>query len=122
MKKIVFSLIFLFFIIALYTAPYEGEEFELLQPDGTYVKVLVYGDEYYQRVESIDGYTLIRDEKTGWICYAKLSKKGELISTGVKYKGKGKSKPPEGIKKHLKESKDVIKAKRKKAAEDLGKE
>lgn len=118
-KKIFLILLFFVFSSFVFSAPYDGDEFELKQPDGTYVKILVYGDEYYQRVESLDGYTLIRDIKTGWICYAKLSKNGELISTGVIYKEEGKSKPPKGIKKHLKESSEVIKAKREKAMKEL---
>gem|GEM_PF-1077349 len=70
----------------LAAAPYDGEPFSLLQPDLTHVEVLVYGDEFYQRVESPDGYTLIRDPDTGWICYAERSADGfEFLSTGVVY-------------------------------------
>lgn len=104
----------------LFSAPYDGEEFELKQPDGSYVTVKIYGDEYYTRVESLDGYSLIQDPKTGWICYADLSKKGEFISTSVIYKGKD-SKPPEKLKKHLKEAKKVVEKKRKKAEKELKK-
>jgi M6 family metalloprotease-like protein len=70
-----------------YAAPYRGDQFELKQPDGSLIKVNVWGDEYYQRIESQDGYTLTKDED-GWIYYAVLSKDGkELISTGIKYTG-----------------------------------
>ncbi len=48
-------------------APHNGDEFNLRQPDGRYVVVKVWGDEFYQRVESIDGYTLIRDPENSWI-------------------------------------------------------
>lgn len=102
----------------IFSAPYEGEEFELKQPDGSYVTVKVYGDEFYTRVEGLDGYSLIRDPKTGWICYADLSKEGKFILTGKVYKGK-KSKPLKKLKKHLEESKKVIERKRKKAEEEL---
>jgi M6 family metalloprotease-like protein len=52
------------------------------------VDVLVWGDEYYQRVESTDGYTLIKDPVTKWICYAELSSDGsEYVSTGEPYTG-----------------------------------
>jgi M6 family metalloprotease-like protein len=49
------------------------------------VTVKVWGDEYYQVVETLDGYTLVRDGVTGIICYARLSADGnELESTGVR--------------------------------------
>jgi M6 family metalloprotease-like protein len=36
----------------------------------------------------LDGYTVIRDEKTNWICYASLSGTGdELLSTAIHYNG-----------------------------------
>ncbi len=88
MKKL-FYLFLLFLIHNLFSAPYNGEIFEFLQPDGSKVKVKLYGDEYYMRAESLDGYTLIRDTQTGWICYAEVSEdKEELLSTGIKYDDK----------------------------------
>ncbi|MEO0224963.1 MAG: M6 family metalloprotease domain-containing protein, partial [candidate division WOR-3 bacterium] len=57
------------------------------QPDGSKVKVVLYGDEYYMRGESLDGYTVIRDTQTGWICYADINEDGsEFISTGIIYR------------------------------------
>jgi M6 family metalloprotease-like protein len=62
-----------------------GEPWKLKQDDGTMVDVLIWGDEYYQHVESLDGYTLMRDPVTSAIVYARLSDDGaELVSTGVK--------------------------------------
>jgi len=78
----------LFFCIqtCLFAAPYYGDIFKLKQPDGSYVKVKVWGDEFYQRVESLDGYTLIRNPETRWICYAELSSdESELIPTHIIY-------------------------------------
>ncbi len=67
-------------------APYHGEPFVLQQPDGAAVPVLVWGDEYYQHIESPDGFTLIRDPGTRVICYARLDAGGQsLVSTGVKF-------------------------------------
>ncbi|MBN1758125.1 MAG: M6 family metalloprotease domain-containing protein [Chitinispirillaceae bacterium] len=69
-----------------FSAPYYGESFELEQPDGSKVPVIVWGDEFYQRVESPDGYTLIRNNETGWICYAELSAdSSELVPTDRLY-------------------------------------
>ncbi len=66
-------------------APYDGAPFELLQPDGEGVEVLVWGDEYYQHVETPDGYTLVRDPLSRIICYARLDAAGQaLVSTGVR--------------------------------------
>ncbi|MHC4740839.1 MAG: M6 family metalloprotease domain-containing protein, partial [Planctomycetota bacterium] len=70
------------------SAPHEGDVFSLMQPDGTQADVRVFGDEFYQRVESTDGYSLIRDAETGWICYAEVARGGEdFVSTGVIYRG-----------------------------------
>lgn len=69
-------------------APHNGDVFSLLQPDGSRVDVMVYGDEFYQRVESLDGFTLVRDPETGWICYAKVASDAEeFVSTGIVYPG-----------------------------------
>ena len=68
--------------------------------------MLVYGDEYYSRVESTDGYTLVRDPLTRVICYANLNKDGsEFLSTGVAYTGASvseKLRKEDGLKKGLK--------------------
>ncbi|WP_158839613.1 M6 family metalloprotease domain-containing protein [Polaribacter sp. L3A8] len=71
----------------MFATSYNGDPYKFKQPDGTYVTVHLYGDAYYIRAESPDGYTLIRDESTGWISYAKLSdNKGKLISTGIYFR------------------------------------
>jgi M6 family metalloprotease-like protein len=91
----------------LFAAPFTGDEWQLKQPDGSLVSVKVFGDEFYQRVESPDGYTLIRNEQ-GWICYATLSASGDLIATDRVYRNFL------GLKKELSLSKgiDVLPAKR----------
>jgi len=62
-----------------------GEPWKLKQPDGTFVDVRIFGDEYYQDVETPDGYTLIRDPVDNVICYASVSADGnEFVSTGVR--------------------------------------
>ncbi|HVP12842.1 MAG TPA: M6 family metalloprotease domain-containing protein, partial [Phycisphaerae bacterium] len=69
---------------AVWAAPVNGEQFRLPQPDGTWVDVRIWGDEFYGVTESLDGYTLVRDPATLFICYATLSADGkELVSTGV---------------------------------------
>lgn len=84
---------FLFILILLFSCkldavPYRGNIIQFKQPDGSRVEVKLFGDEFYIRAESVDGYTLIRDELTQWICYATVSDDGQhLISTGQPYTG-----------------------------------
>ncbi len=64
--------------------PVVGEVLPLVQPDGTRFEVRIWGDEFYTVVESLDGYTLLRDPVTQVICYARLAPDGNaLLSTGL---------------------------------------
>ncbi len=104
------SVVMFLFSISLYAHPMNGEKFQFKQPDGTRVAVKVFGDEYYQRVESEDGYTLIRNKK-GNICYAKLDSSGRLEATNRVYKGTDLSEDEAksiGIKKGLYEDKSIV--------------
>jgi M6 family metalloprotease-like protein len=86
--KSILMVVILAFSVELFAAPYNGKVMKFRQPDGTSVEVKLYGDEYYMRAESPDGYTLIRDKSSGWICYAKLSEdESSLESTGINYRG-----------------------------------
>lgn len=79
-----FILLTLIYLSSAFAYPHWGEIRQLKQPDGTWVDVRVWGDEFYQVVESPDGYTLIRDPSTHIICYATLSSDGsQLMSTGA---------------------------------------
>jgi len=65
-------------------APVTGDIAEYKQSNGTVVPVRVWGDEFCRVMESLDGYSVIPDEKKDVICYAKLSGDGrELVSTGT---------------------------------------
>lgn len=86
--KNILTLALLLCTFSLFAAPYNGNITTFPQPDGSKVAVKLYGDEYYLRAEGLDGYTLIRDKKTNWICYASLSEDGNtLLSTGIIYHG-----------------------------------
>jgi M6 family metalloprotease-like protein len=75
-----------FSIGAAFSAPYHGEILTLKQPDGTLVKARAFGDEYYARLESLDGHTLTQDPATRWFQYARLNAAGTgFVSTGVAY-------------------------------------
>jgi len=90
--------------------PAFGQIFHLRQPDGSSVEVRIWGDEFYQVVESLDGYTLVRDPSTQWICYAGLSyDESELLSTGVLV---GEPLPVQtGIQPHIRIKKEASRAK-----------
>jgi hypothetical protein len=66
----------------LHTAPFEKESVKLVQPDKTTIIAFSSGDEYHSWIHDKDDYTIIKDEKTQYFCWAKLDQKGELTSTG----------------------------------------
>ncbi len=78
------GIIVLLFSVETYAAPVFGKIFDLLQPDGSTVKVRIWGDEFYQVVETLDGYTLVQEPQSRRLCYAVLSGDGsELVSSGI---------------------------------------
>ncbi|MBN1757802.1 MAG: hypothetical protein JW863_05765 [Chitinispirillaceae bacterium] len=95
-------------------APVSNKPYAFRQPDGSLVSVIVSGDEFYQDVETPDGYSLIRDPTTGWICYSTLSNDGnEWISTGMVYDpdtAPGRMLLSRGIGKHLRLNKEAVAA------------
>ncbi len=103
---------------------YQGTPKEMIQPDGKSVTVYLYGTDVYIDAESEDHYTLIKDEKTGAICYAMLSADGnEYASTGIVYEG---GEIPERVKSILQPKLRISKEKRDQIIEErkrlLGKE
>jgi M6 family metalloprotease-like protein len=105
-SSVAFSLNFLTSIYAE-ASPCYNKLSNLKQPDNTEVKVKITGDEYYQQVESLDGYTLCRNSD-GWICYASLNgNKSELVATDEIYKGE-EHKNKNSLLSSLFESKKVI--------------
>ncbi|MBK8587438.1 MAG: hypothetical protein IPN88_19375 [Bacteroidetes bacterium] len=69
-------------------SPFNGKIVPFKQADGSSVDIKLFGTEYYMRAEGLDGFTLIRDQSSNNIVYAKLSDDGtELISTGIIYTG-----------------------------------
>ena len=53
------------------------------QPDGAEITLKFYGDEFYARTETADGYTVVFDPNAKAYCYAKLSPdENEFESTG----------------------------------------
>jgi M6 family metalloprotease-like protein len=62
--------------------PVWGERIILTQPDGTLIEGFIYGDEYFHRIESKEGYTLILNEQTGTVEYAILLD-NRLVPSGL---------------------------------------
>jgi len=79
-----------------------GEIMTFSQEKGPDVKLKVFGDEFYSRYESLDGYSVVQDVDLGLFCYAYLIK-GEFVSSGVDLS----QIPPDKIWRHLKESEQV---------------
>jgi M6 family metalloprotease-like protein len=67
--------------------PMHGEVMAFPQPNGLEVQVILSGDEFHLSARSPEGYALIKDPVTGWICYAKPTLDGDLISSGIHYLG-----------------------------------
>ncbi len=55
----------------------------LTQPDGTTFEAQPWGDEWRNGYETDDGYTVVKDEATGFWQYAVLDEAGELAPSGV---------------------------------------
>ena len=72
----------LFLHSPLLANPVWGERIVLAQPDGTLVEGFIFGDEFHVRIESKEGYTLIRNTDTGKIEYAVLFE-NRLIPAGL---------------------------------------
>lgn len=83
-----------------------AEKLRLGQSNGPDVTLLVFGDEFYARYENEDGFSVVYDTDKGLYCYA-LVIDGEFVSSGMSLE----EKPPEGIRRHMRESDQVRKAK-----------
>lgn len=79
-----------------------GEVIVAGQSVGDSIQLKIFGDEFYARRETIDGYTVIYDTQRGEYCYATLAE-GRLVSSGIPlHKNK-----PATLRKHLKDSPKV---------------
>jgi hypothetical protein len=64
---------------------------ERVQPNGDTVYVRLHGDERNHWMTLEDGKTLVKENKKGYICYAKKKKNGQIIATWKKVKQVKKS-------------------------------
>ena len=79
-----------------------GESMSFDQENGPEVKLRVFGDEFYARYETEEGYTAIYDDDLGLFTYARL-KDGRFLSSGLDLSRS----PPPDLEKHLEESDEV---------------
>ena len=84
-RKLALICLTLLGLTAAYGATFNGDAMTLKQPDGSTVAVKLFGTEHFMRGESPDGYTLIVDPATNWICYAREDADGQLVSSGIPY-------------------------------------
>ena len=59
---------------------------ERVQPNGDTVYVRLHGDERKHWMTLEDGKTLVKENKKGYICYAKKRKNGQIVATCKKVK------------------------------------
>lgn len=72
------------------------------QENGEEVELIVNGDEFYSRYETLAGYTVIYDSDLGEFCYAEKIH-GYLVSSRINIQ----KKPPQRIKRRLKENPEI---------------
>ena len=83
-----------------------GEKVALLQENGPEIELRAFGDEFYARYETGDGYTAVYDPARGLFAYARLEE-GALVSTGIPVSERA----PAGLDQKLVERPDVRAAK-----------
>lgn len=59
---------------------------ERVQPNGDTIYVRLHGDERKHWMTLEDGKTLVKENKKGYICYAKKKKDGRIVATCRKVK------------------------------------
>lgn len=76
-----------------------GQSVTLPQETGPEIELFAWGDEFYVRYETADGYAAMLDPALGRYTYARLEQ-GRFVSSGVPVD----QPPPAGLAKHLQES------------------
>jgi hypothetical protein len=64
--------------------PYAGQEFTFHNPDGSQIRVRVFGHQFMAVFETLSGYTVVKDPGSGFFHYATVSQEGdELVPSGT---------------------------------------
>lgn len=90
MKRFVLILALSYGLLAIGQKParvpaYQGV-IERVQPNGDTVYVRLHGDERKHWMTLEDGKTLVKENREGYICYAKKKKNGKIVATRKKVK------------------------------------
>jgi hypothetical protein len=83
-----------------------GELLTFSQEKGPDVQLRVFGDEFYARYETANGYTVIYDPDIGRFVYALLDE-GRFVSSSIGLD----QEPPAGVAPHLEEA-DLVRSKK----------
>ncbi|MDR1973130.1 MAG: M6 family metalloprotease domain-containing protein [Bacteroidales bacterium] len=87
MKKLIaLCCVTLFCCSALLAVPANPNPVEKTQPDGTKITVLIKGDEHVHWLESVDGYTLMYNDKKE-VVFATHDSRGDLVPSKIIYRG-----------------------------------
>lgn len=81
----------------------------LRQPDGTKLKVRLWGDEFFHGFETLNGYTIVYDRRDRRYEYAERTKSGRLKASGKRATPAGR---PDGIGAHLRPSASAVQSER----------
>ncbi len=69
------------------TTQFSGKVFTFVQPDGTEIQVKGWGNQNYAVFETLDGYTLTKNPRTGFYEVAQLSPDGNQLESAVSAPG-----------------------------------
>lgn len=91
------------------SAPYppEGLPVEWIQPDGTGLSLRMYGDEFYARTTTAEGYTVLFSVVDNAYYYAEPESHSRSLAPS---RVNATQPPPPGLSKHLKEPREVVSA------------
>lgn len=98
MKKMLFIILIFFTTIYTTAMPSCNLPYKITQKDGSSFMAVQKGDEWNNRVETVDGYTILKNDKGYWV-YATQNSRGELVSSNLLVNSVHPARF--GIKKHL---------------------
>ena len=81
----------------VWAGPVLPEPVAIIQPDGSVIQAVPFGDEWDNGYETLDGFTIVRDDASGFWFYAIGDGEGRLISSGL-LPGRD---APDGVTPHL---------------------
>ena len=92
-KRFGFFAVLFFSVISLYGAYLTNVPQTVRQPDGTILRCLASGDEFYNWLHDLAGYTIMQHPDTGFYVYAIKTANGDLAASSL-HSGTGRSNAP----------------------------